>query len=140
MDSLLDELLSLERSALDRWIKLDPDGYFELSAPDITYFDPTTERRINGLEALRLRLAPIKDTKLPFANPRYDILDPKVQRYGDIAVLTFHVVNYGQFPDGVQRVLARWNSTQVYARTTGNWKIIHSHWSYLQPEIKEPGS
>lgn len=140
MDSLLDELLALERSALDRWIKLDPEGYLDLSALDITYFDPTTESRINGLEALRLRLAPIKDMKLPFTNPRYEILDPKVQRHGDVALLTFNVVNYGQVPDGRERVLARWNSTQVYERTKNHWRIIHSHWSYIRPEIKQPGS
>jgi ketosteroid isomerase-like protein len=140
VDPLLDELLSLERSALDRWIKLDPDGYLELAAPDITYFDPTTENRINGLDALALRLAPMKNMRLPFTNPRYEILDARVQRHGEVALLTFNVVNYGHFPDGRDRVLARWNSTQVYERTKDNWKIIHSHWSYTRPEIRQPGS
>jgi hypothetical protein len=43
VDRLLDELVALERSALDRWIRLDPQGYLDLQAPEVTYFDPFTE-------------------------------------------------------------------------------------------------
>lgn len=45
MDRLLDELVAPERSTLDRWIKLD--RYLDLQAPDVTYFDPFMERRID---------------------------------------------------------------------------------------------
>lgn len=139
MDSLLDELVALERSALDRWIKLDPEGYLGLFAPEVTYFDPTTERRVAGLEAMQARLAPIGSVTPPFREPRYDMIDPRVQRHGDIALLTFNLVNYGRLKDGEERVLARWNSTEVYGRINGSWKIIHSHWSYTQPEVKPAG-
>jgi hypothetical protein len=50
-----------------------------------------------------------------------------------VALLTFNLVNYGKLPDAPERVLARWNSTEVYSRLGGTWKIIHSHWSYIQP-------
>jgi ketosteroid isomerase-like protein len=135
-DALLKELVALERSALDRWITLDPEGYLSIDAPDITYFDPTTEKRIEGLDAMRARLAPVKDMKLPFTKPRYEMLDPRVQHQGDMALLTFNLVNYGTVGDGPERVLTRWNSSEVYRRDGGRWKIIHSHWSYVRPEIK----
>ena len=106
MDRLLDELVALERSALDRWIRLDPQGYFDLQAPEVTYFDPFTERRVDGLDAMQLRLAPMKKMKPPFTDPRYDMIDPKVQRLGDVALLTFNLVNYGKLPDAPERVLA----------------------------------
>src|SRR5206468_12257587 len=80
MDRLLEELVALERSALDRWIKLDPQGYLDLQAPEVTYFDPFTERRVDGLDAMQMRLAPMKKMKPPFTDPRYDLIDPKVQR------------------------------------------------------------
>ncbi len=32
VDRLLDELVALERSALDGWIRLDPQGYLDLQA------------------------------------------------------------------------------------------------------------
>jgi ketosteroid isomerase-like protein len=138
MDSLLDELVALERSALDRWIKLDPQGYLDLYAPDVTYFDVSTERRIDGLAAMQTRLAPMKTMKPPFSEPRYELIDPRVQQHGDVALLTFNLINYGKLSDGLERELARWNSTEVYARVGSSWKIIHSHWSYVQPPQKAP--
>ena len=138
MNSLLEELVAVERSALDRWIRLDPQGYLDVLAPEATYFDPTTERRIDGLEAMQMRLAPMKSLKLPFTDPRYEMIEPKVQRHGDVALLTFRLVNYGKLPDRPESVLARWNSTEVYCRINGKWKIVHSHWSFTKPDIKQP--
>ena len=140
MDPLLEELVVLERSALDRWIRLDPQGYLDLQAPEVTYFDPFTESRVDGLDALQVRVAPMKNMKPPFTNPRYEMINPKVQHHGDVALLTFNLVNYGELPNGPERVLSRWNSTEVYRRIGGAWKIIHSHWSFIQPELKQPGS
>src|SRR5262245_15637450 len=94
-DALTKEIVALERAALDRWITLDPDGYLNQYTPDITYFDPTTDKRIDGRAAMQERLGPIKTMKSPFTNPRYDLIDPKVQRVGDVAILTFNVVSYG---------------------------------------------
>jgi hypothetical protein len=98
VDRVLEELVALERSALDRWIKLDPQGYLDLQAPEVTYFDPFTERRVDGLDAMQVRLAPMKKMKPPFTDPRYEMIDPKVQRHGDVALLTFNLVNYGKLP------------------------------------------
>ena len=140
VDRLLEELVALERSALDRWIQLDPQGYLDIQAAEVTYFDPFTERRVDGREALQMRLAPMKSLKLPFTDPRYEMIEPKVQRQGDVALLTFNLVNYGKLPDQPESVLARWNSTEVYRRINGEWKIIHSHWSYAQTQPKPPGA
>jgi ketosteroid isomerase-like protein len=138
VDAVLEELITLERSALDRWVKLDPEGYLELFAPDITYFDATTERRIVGLETMRKRLAPMKDMKPPFSDPRYEFIEPRVQLHDEVALLTFNLINYGKLSDGAERELARWNCTEAYSRVDGRWKIIHSHWSFVQAQPKPP--
>jgi hypothetical protein len=106
VDHLLDELVALERFALDRWIRLDPQGYLDLQAQEITYFDPFTERRVNGLDAMQSRLAPMKKMKPPFTDPRYDMIDPKLQCHGDVALLTFNLVNYGKLPDAAEMCLS----------------------------------
>jgi ketosteroid isomerase-like protein len=137
---VLEELVALERSARDRWIEFDPQGYLDLQAPEVSYFDPFTESRVDGLDAMQVRVAPMKNMKPPFTDPRYEMINPKVQRHGDVALLTFNLVNYGKLPNGPERVLSRWNSTEVYRRIGGAWKIIHSHWSFIQPEVKQPGS
>ncbi len=113
----------------------DPQGFLEIFAGDITYFDPAVERRIDGFTALR-------DYLVPFTGKihidRYEIVEPRVQRHGDAAVLTFHLVNYERREDGTEHVLVRWNSTEAYARIEGRWRIVHTHWSYLKPELKQP--
>ena len=49
--TIADQILMLERSALDRWGKGDPGGFLEVYATDITYFDPLIAMRIDGHQA-----------------------------------------------------------------------------------------
>ena len=42
-NSLADQIISLEREALKRWIHADPQGYLDLYSSEITYFDPFRE-------------------------------------------------------------------------------------------------
>jgi ketosteroid isomerase-like protein len=135
VDNVFNEIVARERGALDRWITGDPDGYLEILAPEVTYFDPNQEKRTDGLNAMVALLGPIRNLTLPFTEPRYEMIDPKIQRYGDVAVLTFNLVNYGKMSGQPEGVLTRWNSTQVYRRIGGEWKIVHSHWSYTKPEL-----
>jgi uncharacterized protein (TIGR02246 family) len=136
MSAASEELIALERSALDRWITFDPQGYLDLYAPDVLYFDPNQEKRVDGLEALKKVVEPIKNFKGAIKEPRYEMIAPRVQQYGDVALLTFNLINYGRVSEEPETVLARWNSTEVYRRIDGKWRIIHSHWSYIKPELK----
>lgn len=135
MDNALNELVARERAALDRWVTGDPDGYLEIMAPEVTYFDPHQAKRTDGLNAMVALLGPIRNVTLPFTEPRYEMIDPTVQRYGDVALLTFNLVNYGKVSGQPETILARWNSTEVYRRIDGQWKIVHSHWSFTKPEL-----
>ena len=129
-------IIALERAALDRWGKGDPQGYLETYAPDVTYFDPSRERRVDGLETIKELFMPITG-KIKIDH--YEMIDPKVQHRDDVAVLSYNLVSYGKRPNGAS-VIVRWNSTEVYSRIGGKWKIIHSHWSYTKPESKQPNS
>jgi len=55
-------------------------------------------------------------------------------------LLTFSLVNYGKVGDRPERALTRWNATEVYKSIDGRWRIIHSHWSYVQPLLRQEGS
>jgi ketosteroid isomerase-like protein len=126
-------IIAMEQRALERWGKGDPDGYFEIMAPDTTYFDPTLARRADGVGALRAIIDPFRG-KIQIE--RSEMIDPKVQQQGDVAVLTFNLISHGaRVGDGAKGDV-RWNSTEVYQRIAGEWKIIHSHWSYTKPELK----
>ncbi len=124
------EIVALERGALDRWCKGDPRGYLEMMDDEVTYFDPNQDRRVDGIDAMKKLLEPITGR---IRIDRYEMIDPKVQRYGQMAVLTFNLVNYVRQPDGTESLLNRWNSTEVYRQVAGSWKLAHSHWSYVRP-------
>jgi uncharacterized protein (TIGR02246 family) len=129
-----DAIVALERGALDRWGKGDPHGYLELYARDVTYFDPMQERRLDGIEAMRKLLEPLKGL---VKVDRFEMIAPNVHRAGDIAILTYNLVSHVRRPDG-RAAVVRWNSTAVYRQIDGAWKIVHSHWSYTKPELKTP--
>jgi ketosteroid isomerase-like protein len=127
-------IIALERGAMDRWGRGDPQGFIELFADEVTYFDPSTERRVDGAEAMRARFAPIKGlVKLS----RYEIQNPDVYRRGELAILSYNLVTYGQRADGAPQVV-RWNTTEAYAQIGGQWKIVHSHFSLTQPPPATP--
>jgi hypothetical protein len=121
-DDLTDTIIALECAALDRWGKGDPSGFLEICAPDVVYFDPNLERRIDGRDALGKYYEAIKGK---VSIERYELLNPLVQRLGDAAVLTYNYVSYGGAEDEY-----RWNCTEVYRWSGEDWEIIQTHWSY----------
>jgi ketosteroid isomerase-like protein len=132
-----DTIIALERGALDRWGKGDPQGFFDIMASDQTYFDPATPKRIDGQDALKKYVAPFTGK---ISIEKMEMIDPRVQRSGDLAVLTFNLVSHGAQFDGGPKRSARWNTTEVFQRLNGSWKIVHSHWSYVQPQLKGDGT
>ena len=64
------------------------------------------------------------------------MLDATVQHTGDLAVLSFNLVSY-RTDDGLEGVISKWNSTEVYRRTAAGWRIAHSHWSFVKPDITD---
>jgi hypothetical protein len=129
--SIAEEIIALEKAGLDRWYDGDPGGPLELTAPSITYFDPWTPMRLDGRKAL-------VDYAEPFAGQvhadRYEMLNPKVQLYGDIAILTFNLITYDRQDDATEKIQNRWNATDIYHRTEEGWEVVHMNWSYMNKE------
>jgi len=132
-----DDIIARERGALDRWSAGNPAGFLDTYAADVTYFDPTTDKRLEGRDVIKARLEPARGK---FKIDRFEMVDPKVQGEGDLAVLTYNLVNYSRQPDGSENVGVRWNSTSVYRRAGASWNVIHSHWSLLKPQLKDTPS
>jgi ketosteroid isomerase-like protein len=129
-----ESIVELERKALDRWGAGDPGGYLDAYGHDVTYFDPATAARVDGLEAMREYYRPWTG-KIHI--DRYELVNPRVVATDHMAVLSYNLVNYTKDADGNESVMNRWNSTAVYRREGGGWKIVHTHWSYIQPKIAE---
>jgi len=128
------KIITMTRAALDRWGKGDIQGPLELYDPGITYFDPLQEKRVDGIEAMRKIYAPIAG-KLRIGH--YEMIDPKVQMYGEIAILTFNLIDdVIQAPSGPSNIRQPWNCTQVWAHKDGKWRVVHEHWSFIKPDPK----
>ncbi len=123
------EIIAMEKAMLDRWGTGDTDSFLELAAPEITYFDPSLEKRLDGREAFEKFLAPLKGT---FRVPKYDMIDPKVQVHGQAAVLSYNMVDYDETGTNAFRM----NVTEVYVRLDGRWRLVHSHFSITKPPAK----
>ena len=121
--TIADDIVALEKSALDRWCAGDPDGFLELSADDVTYFDPFRVARLDGKAALT---ALYEELRGRIYAPRHEMIEPLVQVVGDAAVLTFRFVSW----NGSEGDRVAWNCTEVYRRDAEGWRIIQTHWSH----------
>jgi ketosteroid isomerase-like protein len=98
------------------------------AADDITYFDDIgAHRRVDGIEAVRDYLASLEGEIPPH---EYELLDPKVQIYGDTGVLTMRY--QATMADGQPG--PPWKATSVYRRTAGEWRMVHAHWSLVKAQ------
>jgi len=52
VNRITETILLLERGALDRWNKGDVEGCLEIYADEVSYFDPITEKRLDGRPAV----------------------------------------------------------------------------------------
>jgi ketosteroid isomerase-like protein len=123
------EVTTLERSALDKWAQGKPLGFVDIGADDVTWFDfnPGPQGRVEGLEAVRNMLAPLAQQIPPHT---YELVDPKVQVYGNTSILTFHWS--GTTTEG--QPMGKWKVTSVYHWKDGKWWMVHAHWSPVQGE------
>jgi ketosteroid isomerase-like protein len=130
-EGALGEVMALESAAMERWRKGDPWGFTEISAPGVTYFDPETPQRLNGLEALKSEYAKAEGQ---IFYDVMDFIDPVVRVHGDMLVLVYRFFSTRLNPDGSIMRRTPWNCSEVYARIEGQWRINHTHWSYIKGE------
>ena len=114
------QLLALERQAMDGWMKGNPDSDLARTDSTVTYFHVAADKRLEGLPALtelfeKYRGRPLFDS--------YDLVDPKVQAAGNVAVLTFTL------ECRMGTTVYRYDASEVYQHKKEGWRVIHAHWS-----------
>jgi ketosteroid isomerase-like protein len=137
---ITETILSIERSANERWNKGDCHGYLDTYSDDMTYFDPGTEKLVVGHKAVEEYILKI------YRNPnivRSEYLNPEVavSDAGDLAVLSYNLRNFVADEKEGEKLLRPWNCTEVYRLIDGKWRIVNSHWSFVRhPAIIAEGS
>jgi ketosteroid isomerase-like protein len=125
-ENAAEAILAAERRALDHWSNGDPVGYMEAAHEDVTYFDDIGAlERVDGKEALHAYAEQIMEL---IPAHRYEIVDPRVQLYGDVGILTFryHTSTLEGDPG------PPWKATAVYVSTDDGWRPVHLHWSIVK--------
>lgn len=95
-------------------------------AEDYTEFNGQAATRVEG-RALTGRLAEAgnKDSGTQIAD---EMLNPKVQVYGDSAILSYNFFGLGQDKDGKVKP-SRAKSTRVYIKQGGKWMLVHANFA-----------
>ncbi len=125
-DNVEQTILALERQALDRWAAGDPTGFSVNLANDATYFDDiAAHTRLDGIEEIQKHFFSLEGAIPPH---NYEIVDPKVQYYGDMAILTLRY--HATLDDGQSG--PPWKATSVYRLTDSKWQVVHAHWSLVK--------
>ncbi len=124
---LENEIITYEHAMWERWSAGDPTGFAESFHDDATLFrwhDVQTHARLDGIKEIQEYLNSLKGN---IPAHKYEMADPRIQIYGEIAVMTFeyHIIMADS------ELVGRWKATNVYHQADGNLKIVHSHWSLV---------
>jgi ketosteroid isomerase-like protein len=127
-------ILSLEKAAMERWRNGDPMGFVEMSADDINYIDPGQTKPILGMDEYTTYMKQLEG-KIHY--DRSEFIDPKTIELGDAALLTYNYRSSVLDSQGTVTSYTPWNSTEVYFKRNGQWKIVHNHWSFIKHRLQE---
>ena len=93
-------------------------------ASDYTEFNPDYATRLEGKDlATRLQEAEFQDSGKLLVS---EMTNPKVQVYGNVAVLSYNFVGVTQDKDG-KNTPTRAKSTRVYVRQGNDWMLVHAN-------------
>lgn len=120
------EILAIVKTWNDSFTRNDNETYFTYIHDDLTLFIPSSPYRIDGKQddkdEFDWSLSKSR-TKVHF----FQELQPKIQIFGDTAIVTYH--NRGAYgPDGNEQIYYL-KETNILIKENEKWKIIHIHTS-----------
>lgn len=129
---LADNIIGLEKSALDRFFHGDMSGYRDLwSKRSFTYFDGVTAKRVEKFSEMEDFLNALEGN---LESSEWRFVSPRVQFGKDMAVLTFQLFAKVNMP--IKSI--EYNVVEVFQKEdSGEWHVIHSTWSFIRPMDKD---
>ncbi|SRR5712691_1577913 len=96
-------------------------------ATEYTEFNSDYATRLEGKDLnTRLEDAGFKDSGKTLAA---EMINPKVQVYGNVAILSYNYVGVVQDKDG-KNMPVRAKSTRVYVKQGSDWMLVHGNFGY----------
>ncbi len=125
---IADEIINMVKT---QWAAqaADPGNLAEIfknTADDYTEFNGDYSTRIDG-KSISMSLSE-PSGKSPSRRVAAEMLNPKVQVYGDAAILSYNFAGITKNKDGELKPM-RAKSTRVYAKQSGKWKLVHANFA-----------
>lgn len=119
-----DEVMRITRALWAADAQKDLAGAMKNIADDYTEFNPEFATRLDGKAMSRaLTDAGHKAAGRTLVS---EMANPKVQVYGNVAILSYNYVGVAQDKDGVNQTI-RAKSTRVYVRQGNDWMLVHAN-------------
>lgn len=103
----------------------DTDTYRDVVADDVSSFESETPARLDTLDFHLHYMRQQKALRPPTAQYRLDIVNPRVQIYGNVAIATYILVVTRSDEGGIR--FNTTNETRVFVREDGRWLMVHFH-------------
>lgn len=121
-----DEIISIVKAEWAAEIEKNPAEALRAIAEDCTQFTGDYSTRLEGKALLsRLAEANLKGTSSILVA---EMANPKVQVYGDVAILSYNFVGMSQDKDGKTEPV-RAKSSRVYTKQGGKWLLVHANFA-----------
>jgi ketosteroid isomerase-like protein len=122
-DAIANQIIAREKASVEAWQRKDKAFFADYLADDATYFGPNspyleTEPKANFLPKFEQMAEMFKYVDFQMYNPR-------VQVYGDTAVLTYN--NNVSIMVGGQPLNYTGKVTSVYVKQGNTWRVVHGH-------------
>ena len=121
--SVIDQLVAREKASVDAWQRKDKAFFENFMTDDSTYFAPDSpylqvDPKVNFLPKFEKYAEMFKFNDFQMHNPR-------VQIYGDTAVLTYNSsVSISMAGQPIQYTA---KVTSVYVKQGNTWRVVHAH-------------
>jgi ketosteroid isomerase-like protein len=121
-----EEVIAVTKAQWAAEAKKDVAGAMKNVADEYTEFNPDYPTRLDG-KALSMALGEAFASGSG-TNVAAEMANPKVQVYGDVAILTYNYIGAFESKDGeVESVKAK--STRVYVKKDGQWMLVHANFA-----------
>ena len=125
------QIIAREKAGFEAWQRKDKAFFADYMADDATYFSfmspyLETDPKVNFLPKFEQYAEIMKFNDFQMYNPR-------VQVYGDVAILTYNSAVSASF--GGQQMNYTSKMTSVYAKQGNTWRVVHGHES-MNPGMK----
>jgi ketosteroid isomerase-like protein len=135
-------LALLDRHLCSIWAG-DLANYTATTAPDVTFYEwYISTQRIDGLDfhlretAANHRAAEARRQAGRRYEVEHEVLAPKVQLYGETAIVTYTLLMRYTTDDGVRHT--EHNETRIFHRGPAGWRLVHCHKSPMWPAPHAP--